>query len=78
VGVFTYDLWEENEKKVKKIAIMFSAPYNHDFYNNTVAMGVFHTDRTCEYSLYEDMYYNNKSEFCRHHGDDSDYEYVDP
>lgn len=77
VGVFTFDLWEKNEKKAKKIAVMFSAPYNHDYYSNLFAMGFFDINKKCDYNLYYDMYYNNSSGFCRHHGDCKDYEYVD-
>ncbi|XP_054861371.1 DELTA-sagatoxin-Srs1a-like [Amphiprion ocellaris] len=66
VGVFTYDLYNESTKRVdKKMAVMFSNPYNFDFYSNLYAVGLFDRKQLCDHSLYEKMYYNIGTEFVR-------------
>ncbi|CAL8243558.1 unnamed protein product [Lota lota] len=67
VGVFTYDLFNTNEK----MAVMFSVPFNFNFYENVFAVGVFSSNTVCDYDLYNTMYYKQPSGFVRGKAKDS-------
>ncbi|XP_061096831.1 DELTA-sagatoxin-Srs1a-like [Conger conger] len=58
VGVLTYDINEGlREKAVKRLAIMFSVPFDYNLYQNWFALGFFEPDTSCDEALYNLMYY---------------------
>ncbi|KAJ8277166.1 hypothetical protein GJAV_G00072150 [Gymnothorax javanicus] len=62
VGVMTYDITADQGKKAdKRLAIMFSVPFDYSIYENWFAFGLFDTDQACDDSLYKLMYYENGS-----------------
>ena len=63
VGVLTYDL--TGGIPDKKMAVMFSLPFNFNFFDNWYAVGVFDSNTDCDYNLYYEMYYNESSSFER-------------
>ncbi|XP_044037706.1 uncharacterized protein LOC122869124 [Siniperca chuatsi] len=66
VGVLTYDLQiESTEECDGKMAVMFSVPYDFNLYSNWYAVGLFDENKVCDYSLYEEMYYNTENGFVR-------------
>ncbi|XP_023272034.1 DELTA-sagatoxin-Srs1a-like [Seriola lalandi dorsalis] len=69
VGVFTYDVVNKSTKEVtEKIAVMFSVPYDFNFYSNWFAVGVFGKDTKCDHDLYHNMYNNEENKFSRKKG----------
>ncbi|KAK0133520.1 DELTA-sagatoxin-Srs1a [Merluccius polli] len=65
VGVFTYDLVNSGSETLCKIAVMFSVPFDFDFYDNLFAVGVFESNVECDYELYDLMYYKPQRGFLR-------------
>ena len=65
VGVFTYDLSLSGSVPTEKMAAMFSVPFDFSLYSNWFAVGVFSSNKNCNYDLYYEMYYNNNSDFMR-------------
>jgi hypothetical protein len=65
VGVFTYDLSLNGSDSTKKMAVMFSVPYDFNLYSNWHAVGVFDSNQICDYELYSEMYYKDNSDFVR-------------
>lgn len=66
VAVFTYDLLHKDTKQfVQKIAVMFSVPFNFNFYYNWFAVGVFDQCKQYNYELYHEMYYEDEVNFVR-------------
>nr|XP_020476905.1 DELTA-sagatoxin-Srs1a-like [Monopterus albus] len=66
VGVFTYDLQNKSTKRCsRKVAVMFSNPYDFNLYSNWFAVGVFNKNKKCDYDLYSEMYYNEEKGFVR-------------
>ncbi|XP_026202360.1 bryoporin-like [Anabas testudineus] len=66
VGVFTYDLHNESaDKSEGRIAVMFSVPYDFNFYSNWYAVGVFGLDKQCGKHLFEEMYNYTERGFVR-------------
>lgn len=58
VGVFTYDLCRENKNTgCKRMAVMFSVPYDYNLHSNYCAVGITDTSKNCDNTLYEEMYY---------------------
>ncbi|KAJ8377140.1 hypothetical protein SKAU_G00077200 [Synaphobranchus kaupii] len=56
-GVLTYDIVDDqNEGAVKRLALMFSVPYNYLFNDNWFALGFFDLDEECDESLFNRMY----------------------
>ena len=69
VGVFTYDLVNTRTHRVdKKLAILFSVPYDHNFHSNWFAAGFFPRWKSCNYNLYVQMYYRSQYGFARRKG----------
>ena len=64
VGVFTYDLSGSS----KKLAFMFSVPYDYNLYSNWHAAGIYGAGKSCDYNLYYEMYYNGEYGFVRRKG----------
>lgn len=78
VGVFTYDLYDHEKKGAdKKIAIMFSVPFDYGMYSNWFAIGVFDRDTNCDYDLYCKMYYSPERGFVRGKADGLDLTHTD-
>lgn len=66
VGVLTYDLIRKGSHKAgEKLAIMFSVPYDYNFYKNWAAVGIYDQSRECKEDLYKEMYNEKKDEFVR-------------
>ncbi|KAJ8377134.1 hypothetical protein SKAU_G00077140 [Synaphobranchus kaupii] len=56
-GVLTYDIVDDqNEGAVKRLALMFSVPYNYLFNDNWFALGFFDLDEECDEPLFNRMY----------------------
>ncbi|KAL7864468.1 hypothetical protein AOLI_G00158880 [Acnodon oligacanthus] len=56
VGVLTYDACADNKSDtVKRLAIMFSVPYNYTQYESWFALGLFDASRSCDESLFNMM-----------------------
>ncbi|KAM9336831.1 uncharacterized protein ABDE67_019859 [Symphorus nematophorus] len=67
VGVMTYELFDMKNRKCDGVmAVMFSVPFDYNFYQNWVAVGIFEPTRACDEKLYKYMY-NDKgfTEFTR-------------
>uniref|UniRef100_A0A8C7KBH6 Uncharacterized protein n=1 Tax=Oncorhynchus kisutch TaxID=8019 RepID=A0A8C7KBH6_ONCKI len=57
VGVFTYEMFSPSKKKhTEIIAVVFSVPYDYNWYSNWFAVGVFNRDKGCDDPLYDEMY----------------------
>lgn len=66
VGVFTYDLQQEKRRTCyKKMAVMFSVPYDYNLHSNYSTVGIANTNINCDYALYYEMYYGKDSWFHR-------------
>ncbi|CAI5670256.1 unnamed protein product [Oreochromis niloticus] len=73
VGVFTYDLYDTATKRAdKKIAVMFSVPFDKRLYSNWCAVGVFGRETNCDNALYHKMYYSPERGFVRGKADGHD------
>ncbi|KAM9392505.1 actinoporin-like protein [Pholidichthys leucotaenia] len=58
VGVLAYELWDSTREKCNKImVIMFSVPSDYNLYKNWFAVGIYPKDRSCDESLYKELYY---------------------
>lgn len=45
---------------------MFSVPFDYNFYENWVAVGIYKQDQACDRALYKEMYYDkNQKNFRR-------------
>ncbi|XP_067383583.1 DELTA-stichotoxin-Hcr4b-like [Channa argus] len=72
VGVFTYDLFNEQYQNYSHIlAIMFSVPFDRDLYSNCFAVGIFARGTECDYNLYDIMYNGVEDCFVRSDGNGS-------
>nr|XP_055049405.1 DELTA-sagatoxin-Srs1a-like [Misgurnus anguillicaudatus] len=66
VGVLTYDLFHlKNEECTERIAILFSVPFNYNFYDNIFGIGVIMPTCECNEALYKKMYYEIDNSFIR-------------
>lgn len=73
VGILTYELFDMHGRHCNEvIAIMFSVPFDYNFYKNWLAVGIFEHTRACDHKLYDHMY-NGKdfTNFVRHESDGS-------
>uniref|UniRef100_A0A3Q0TC51 Actinoporin-like protein n=1 Tax=Amphilophus citrinellus TaxID=61819 RepID=A0A3Q0TC51_AMPCI len=78
VGVFTYDLYDESTGRAdKKMAVMFSVPYDFNLYSNWHAVGVFDRDTKCDRHLYNKMYQKTQKGFVRGKAKDPGLTYKD-
>ncbi|XP_054616223.1 actinoporin-like protein [Dunckerocampus dactyliophorus] len=61
VGVITYDLFERSQKDyIETLAIMFSVPWDYNFYKNWFAVGIFKKGLKCDKDLFKLMYNEKK------------------
>uniref|UniRef100_A0A3B1KDV9 DELTA-thalatoxin-Avl1a-like n=1 Tax=Astyanax mexicanus TaxID=7994 RepID=A0A3B1KDV9_ASTMX len=67
VGAMTYQIISDDRKCIGELAIMFSVPYNYNFYENWFALGVYAAGISCNYDLYYQMY-NESGPFTRTNG----------
>ncbi|XP_062298476.1 DELTA-sagatoxin-Srs1a-like [Scomber scombrus] len=68
VGVMTYELFDMRSRHCNElIAVMFSVPFDYNFYKNWLGVGIFEHTRACDKKLYNLMY-NDKdfTNFARH------------
>lgn len=60
VGVLTYQLFDTRSKHCNEVmAVMFSVPFDYNFYKNWLAVGVFEHTQDCDEKLYNHMYNSN-------------------
>ncbi|XP_030622882.1 bryoporin-like [Chanos chanos] len=70
-GVLTYDLQKNSADGLnyyssnKLIAVMFSVPFDYNFYENWLAVGIFDQTQTCDEELFNLMYYGSGTNFKR-------------
>lgn len=57
VGVLTYELFDMRKCECKAImAVMFSVPFDYNFYKNWLSVGIFECPQACDEKLYKLMY----------------------
>ncbi|KAM4536204.1 DELTA-sagatoxin-Srs1a-like isoform 1-T2 [Fundulus diaphanus] len=68
VGVFTYTIVNKSTNQDNsRLAVMFSVPYNFNFYSNLYAVGEFSEYKQCDKNLYHEMYYDSNDNLVRGH-----------
>lgn len=78
VGLLTYDLFHKASRVInRRIAIMFSVPYDRNLYKNRLAVGIFEASQACDKSLYQQMYDGEQTVFVRSDGNGSGLEFKD-
>uniref|UniRef100_A0A3Q4I923 Uncharacterized protein n=1 Tax=Neolamprologus brichardi TaxID=32507 RepID=A0A3Q4I923_NEOBR len=66
VGVVTYDLYNESTKRAdKKIAVMFSVPFDYGLYYIWHGIGVFTINTQCNSCLFNTMHNDEQQGFVR-------------
>ncbi|XP_029312586.1 bryoporin-like [Cottoperca gobio] len=73
VGVMTYELFNMKDRHCNEIiAVMFSVPFDYNFYKNWLGVGIFEHTRACDETLFKHMYNEkNFTNFVRHEADGS-------
>ncbi|XP_037610149.1 DELTA-stichotoxin-Hmg2b-like [Sebastes umbrosus] len=73
VGVLTYELFHMQKRHCNEvIAIMFSVPFDYNFYKNWLGVGIFEHTRACDDKLFDFMYKGKDfTNFVRHEADGS-------
>ncbi|XP_034563438.1 bryoporin-like [Notolabrus celidotus] len=73
VGVLTYELFHMRERKSPEMmAIMFSVPYDYNFYQNWLGLGVFESSVATDHELFDQMYKSKDfTNFVRYKSDGS-------
>lgn len=57
VGVLTYELFDMRNRLCNELmAVMFSVPFDYNFYKNWLAVGCFEHTQACDEKLYDLMY----------------------
>ncbi|XP_068610802.1 uncharacterized protein [Brachionichthys hirsutus] len=69
VGVLTYEV--VGEKKRYILGVMFSVPFDRNFYSNWLGVGIFDSPAACDEALYKKMYNDKEESFVRHKADGS-------
>ncbi|XP_071401862.1 DELTA-sagatoxin-Srs1a-like [Centroberyx affinis] len=71
VGVMTYEMFDMRNRHCNElIAIMFSVPFDYNFFKNWLGVGIFEHTRTCDEKLYDHMYKGKDfTNFSRHEAD---------
>ncbi|KAK6471277.1 DELTA-stichotoxin-Hcr4a-like [Huso huso] len=75
VGVLTYDVIKNNDA-VECIAMMFSVPFDYNWYKNWFAIGSFSVGKTCDHALYNRMYHKGEDGFIRRQATDGIVEFT--
>ncbi|XP_049419361.1 uncharacterized protein LOC125880697 [Epinephelus fuscoguttatus] len=73
VGVMTYELFHMQSRQCDElIAIMFSVPFDYNFYKNWLGLGIFDHTKPCDDKLFDFMYNGkDQDDFQRHEADGS-------
>ncbi|XP_013870306.1 equinatoxin-4 [Austrofundulus limnaeus] len=73
VGVLTYDLFNMQSRQCTELmAVMFSVPFDHNFYKNCLGVGIFEHARACDKKLFNLMYGDKDfTSFVRHEANGS-------
>lgn len=73
VGVLTYELFDMRNRRCDGIvAIMFSVPFDYNFYKNWLAVGIFEQSQAVDSKLFNYMYNDkNCSDFVRYEANGS-------
>ncbi|KAF1373509.1 hypothetical protein PFLUV_G00239620 [Perca fluviatilis] len=57
VGVLTYEMFDMRNRNCNQVvAIMFSVPFDYNFYKNWLGVGTFEHTRACDDKLFDHMY----------------------
>uniref|UniRef100_A0AAR2IWB8 Actinoporin-like protein n=1 Tax=Pygocentrus nattereri TaxID=42514 RepID=A0AAR2IWB8_PYGNA len=75
IGVMTYQICTDDKRCFGELAIMFSVPYDYNFFRNWFALGIYERPISCDYNLFYQMYYNNGS-FTRAKGKGNSIDYT--
>ncbi|KAK1138628.1 DELTA-stichotoxin-Hcr4a-like [Acipenser oxyrinchus oxyrinchus] len=75
VGVLTYDVIKNNDP-VECIAMMFSVPFDYNWYKNWFAIGSFTVGKPCDHDLYNRMYHKGEKGFIRRQATDGVIEFT--
>ncbi|KAE8283875.1 DELTA-sagatoxin-Srs1a [Larimichthys crocea] len=77
VGVLTYELFDMRKRHCNElIAVMFSVPFDYNFYKNWLGVGIFEHTHACDDKLYDLMYKGKDfTNFVRHEADGSGVKY---
>lgn len=62
-GAIATIVWRIGFESAQKLAIMFSVPYNHNWFENVLAIGLTTEALPQKYALYDQMYYGNNKKF---------------
>lgn len=72
VGVLTYEMFNMKQRSCTEImAVMFSVPFDYNFYKNWLAVGIFDKSQPCDKSLFKRMYNDDQDSFVRHEANGS-------
>ncbi|XP_029954254.1 bryoporin-like [Salarias fasciatus] len=71
VGVFTYVLFDrQNRRRVGQLFVMFSVPFDYNFYVNWFGVGLTKGKKDCDEKLFKHMYNDKEqTDFVRHKAD---------
>ncbi|XP_027034058.1 bryoporin-like [Tachysurus fulvidraco] len=64
VGVLAYKILKDEEDFVGELVIMFSVPFDYNWFENYLALGIFENQVSCNSDLFYEMY-NTKGTFKR-------------
>ncbi|KAI4874694.1 hypothetical protein NFI96_021607 [Prochilodus magdalenae] len=70
-GVLTYQILRDDTDHFCELAVMFSVPYDYNFFENWFALGIYGPDIQCDYNLFKKMYYDDDGPFTRDKGSGS-------
>ncbi|KAG7507689.1 cytolysin Src-1-like [Solea senegalensis] len=78
VGVLTYELFNIHSRSCNELmAVMFSVPYDYNFYQNWLGVGVYEHTHAVDKKLFKDMYEaKDFTNFVRHKADGSGVKYA--
>ncbi|GAA6229186.1 DELTA-actitoxin-Aeq1c-like [Lates japonicus] len=78
VGVLTYELFDMRNRHCNELmAIMFSVPFDYNFYKNWLGVGIFEHTRACDEKLFKHMYEGKDfTNFVRHEANGSGVKYT--
>lgn len=66
VGVLTYELLNMQTRQCSELmALMFSVPFDYNFYKNWLGVGIFECARACDKHLFHLMYKDDFTSFIR-------------